>query len=130
MNATNPKPTHVSESLDKLIGQRAYSVWLDRGCPHGEDLEHWYIAKQQILTSIAQAAVENSRHSVSNEALAHFAIEKTLAAHHDDPAHRFHAPGTAHDYRQNVSAGAAPQRMRGRHLSGSLRAAQKQSKGV
>ena len=36
------KPTH------EQITQRAYEIYLQRGCPEGKDLEHWLEAERQL----------------------------------------------------------------------------------
>ena len=48
-----------------------------------------------------------------------FSIRKTVAGNLTDPAHRFHGLGKSHDFRSNVAAGEAPQRVRGRRHTGS-----------
>ena len=30
------------------IAVRAYQIWLEAGCPHGEDREHWYRAEREL----------------------------------------------------------------------------------
>lgn len=30
------------------ISERAYHLWLDRGSPHGRDVEHWHEAEKQL----------------------------------------------------------------------------------
>jgi hypothetical protein len=47
-----------------------------------------------------------------------FSIRKTVAGHLTDPAYRFHALGKSHDFRSNVAAGEARQRVRGRRHTG------------
>jgi hypothetical protein len=31
------------------IARRAYFIYLDRGCPQGEDVQHWFEAEAQAL---------------------------------------------------------------------------------
>jgi hypothetical protein len=107
------------------IRERAYHIWLERGCPHGADGEHWHEAQQQLLWAAA-AGTQPPPHP--GEAPAHFSIRSTVAAHLSDPTHRFHAPGTTHDDRRDIVAGEARQRVRGRRLGGSLRAQPKKAK--
>jgi hypothetical protein len=38
-----PPPT------DEEIALCAYRIWLQQGCPHGHDKEHWLKARQQLL---------------------------------------------------------------------------------
>jgi hypothetical protein len=113
------KPTRQTEPPDNLIRQRAYSLWLECGCPHGGDWEHWFAAKQQILAE-TQAATAKAQLTPEG-ASAPFSIRHTLDAHQSDPTHRFHALAKAHDDRLDVVAGEARQRVRGRRYSGSPR---------
>ena len=48
---SRPSPSHDE------ITRRAYQIYLDRGCPQGRDLEHWFEAEQQL--TIAQQASSN-----------------------------------------------------------------------
>jgi hypothetical protein len=128
MNATMSESTRNPESLEERIRQRAYSLWLDGGCPHGQALDHWLAAKQELMTSLHEEAAENSPRFAYPDLTSPFSIRKTIAANLADPTHRFHAPSVAHDDRLAVVAGEARQRIRGRHFAGSLRAQPKQSK--
>lgn len=40
------------------IAQRAYDLYHRRGGPHGQDLEDWFLAEQEILAEDAGANVE------------------------------------------------------------------------
>jgi hypothetical protein len=112
-------------SEEDHIRVRAYYLWLDRGCPHGADGQDWFAAQQQQLTATTLAVTEAPAPTPTTDAPAHFSIRQTVAEHLSDPTHRFHPPGTVHDRRVDVIAGAAPQRMRGRQPSGSLHPQQK-----
>jgi hypothetical protein len=114
----------VSESLEDETRQRAYFLWLDQGCPHGADWEHWFTAKQQLIVGIASAVAEKPAPAAASSP--HYSIGRTLADHQSDPTHRFHAPGAPHDSRLDVVAGEARQRVRGRHFDSSLRAQPKE----
>jgi len=39
--------TAVNPSRDK-IAKRAYSLYLDQGCPEGQDVQHWLEAEAQL----------------------------------------------------------------------------------
>jgi hypothetical protein len=92
---------------EQRVRERAYSLWLARGSPHGNDWHDWLTATHQLQTESA--------------APPHPKIKDAVAAHTNDPAHRFHGTGAAHDARVDVVAGEARQRVRGRHLDSSLR---------
>ena len=34
---------------EDAIAERAYELWQARGCPHGDGLEDWQVAKAQLL---------------------------------------------------------------------------------
>jgi hypothetical protein len=116
----NPHPVSPgSASLPDQIREAAYFEWLDRGCPHGDDWAHWFAARKRLDAQFHLSAAANPQMPAGGPK---FSIQQTLAAHSSDPTHRFHGPGAAHDDRQNVIAGEARQRVRGRHFGGSLRA--------
>ncbi len=118
-----PHSTPESGLLEERIRQRAYFLWLDRGCPQGGDWDHWFAARQELLLELSPAATGTG--TPGDAAAAHYSIRTTVATNLSDPAHRFHSPGAVHDGRLNVVAGEARQRVRGRRFGGSLRAAQK-----
>jgi hypothetical protein len=33
---------------DKMIADRAYHIWLERGCPQGDGSADWELAQQQL----------------------------------------------------------------------------------
>ncbi|MCB0322845.1 MAG: DUF2934 domain-containing protein [Bdellovibrionales bacterium] len=35
----------------EAIAQRAFEIWLERGRPHGQDVQHWLEAEQELLPS-------------------------------------------------------------------------------
>ena len=40
--AARAKPTR------EQIARRAYEIWMDGGCPHGCDLDHWLQAEREL----------------------------------------------------------------------------------
>jgi hypothetical protein len=40
----SPHPT------DEEIALGAYRIWLQEGCPHGRDKEHWLKAREQLIS--------------------------------------------------------------------------------
>ncbi|MBP2298615.1 hypothetical protein J2850_001298 [Azospirillum picis] len=38
---------------EQRIRERAYAIWLDEGCPHGRDSEHWLRAEQALADDAA-----------------------------------------------------------------------------
>jgi len=124
----NPNPAqspHVPQSSEDLVRQVAYFHWIDSGCPTGNDWAHWFAAEQRLLVAEASLLDAPRRKPAPSP---HLTIRSTLAAHASDPTHRFHEPAAAHDARLNVVAGEARQRVRGRHLGGSLRSPAKQAR--
>lgn len=54
------KPTH------EQITQRAYEIYLKRGCPEGCDLEHWLEAERQLSAEAEPAAKETASASADS----------------------------------------------------------------
>jgi hypothetical protein len=123
MNPTSSPSPRESEVPAERIRERAYFLWLEHGCPEGENLDHWLAAEREFF-AVGPAAA-NEPPSTFGEPPSLFSIKKTVAAHLSDPTHRFHATGAVHDNRVDVIAGEARQRVRGRHFGGSLRATPK-----
>jgi hypothetical protein len=44
----------VPEPSDEEIALSAYRLWLQEGCPHGRDREHWLRARKQLLAAKAE----------------------------------------------------------------------------
>jgi hypothetical protein len=40
----------VGPSKDE-IARRAYFIYLDQGCPQGQDLQHWFAAETQMMAA-------------------------------------------------------------------------------
>lgn len=39
----------MSVDVEQRIRDRAYAIWLEEGCPHGRDADHWVQAERAIL---------------------------------------------------------------------------------
>ena len=50
----SPDPT------DEEIALTAYRIWLQEGCPHGRDREHWLKAREQLIAAREKSAADNS----------------------------------------------------------------------
>jgi len=59
LDPDSPLPT------DEEIALGAYRIWLQEGCPHGRDEEHWLRAREQL---IAARARERSGETAANGA--------------------------------------------------------------
>jgi len=117
---TNPNsPTVRPEPPEAWIRERAYYLWLNRGCPEGEPMQDWTDAKAQLEAEAAP--VTATVYPKTDDTLQHFSIRHTVDEHQSDPTHRFHAPSVPHDSRLNVAANEAPQRIRGRHFDNAER---------
>jgi hypothetical protein len=110
-------PTTRPESPDTWIRERAYYLWLERGCPEGEALQDWLAATAEFAARPAAAATYPEDKYTPET----FSIRHTIDQHESDPTHRFHSPAVAHDSRLNVAANEAPQRIRGRHFENAER---------
>jgi len=112
-------PTVQQEPPEAWIRERAYYLWLNRGCPQGDDQQDWLAAKAQLTAEAGPATT--TLYPKADDTLQHFSIRQTLDQHESDPAHRFHAPSVVHDSRLNVAANEMPQRIRGRHFDNAER---------
>lgn len=79
------------------IRERAYYLWLERGCPPDRDQEMWFAAKL-LLHDRTHRPPPSSR--------------ETLALHQSDPQHQYHDPGIAQDARPTVARSGRMQRIR------------------
>ena len=41
-----------NESQQNRIAERAYELFLQEGCEHGNDLGHWFRAEQEIIEDV------------------------------------------------------------------------------
>ncbi|PGH53974.1 hypothetical protein CRT60_29520 [Azospirillum palustre] len=39
----------MSVDVEQRIRDRAYAIWLEEGCPHGRDADHWAQAERAVL---------------------------------------------------------------------------------
>jgi Protein of unknown function (DUF2934) len=39
------------QDLEQAIRERAYSLWLDNGCPEGNAEDHWLAAQREVLSA-------------------------------------------------------------------------------
>lgn len=46
----NPQEGAISDELQERIAERAYELYLKRGCREGCDVEDWVDAEREILT--------------------------------------------------------------------------------
>jgi hypothetical protein len=49
-----PPDTDSSSPTDEEIALAAYRIWLQEGCPHGQDREHWLRAREQLISAAAR----------------------------------------------------------------------------
>jgi hypothetical protein len=55
--AEAPLPEGLAPVINHQIRQRAYELWLARGCREGDDLQNWIDAEREIVFSqLDQAA--------------------------------------------------------------------------
>jgi hypothetical protein len=43
-----PPPTAKTEVSRERIAERAYEIWVQQGCRHGWDRQHWLEAERQL----------------------------------------------------------------------------------
>jgi Protein of unknown function (DUF2934) len=39
------------QDLEQAIRERAYSIWIESGCPDGSADEHWLAAQREVLSA-------------------------------------------------------------------------------
>lgn len=42
---------------EEQIRERAHRIWMEEGCPHGRDVEHWEMAKRELETEEREGSV-------------------------------------------------------------------------
>ena len=45
----------MDQNLENLIRERAYEIWISRGCVHGQADQHWLAAEREILAASTAA---------------------------------------------------------------------------
>jgi hypothetical protein len=62
MSKTKTKPTKTvglsaedHARIQEQITIRAYELWQQAGCPHGNDKSHWLQAEREVLTQFAKS---------------------------------------------------------------------------
>ncbi|HEX4083888.1 MAG TPA: DUF2934 domain-containing protein [Chthoniobacteraceae bacterium] len=53
-----PQDAESADPQDEEIALAAYRLWLQEGCPHGRDREHWLKAREQLIASRAREKAE------------------------------------------------------------------------
>ena len=48
MNPNTPAASRESAISEAQIREQAYMLWLERGCPSGQELENWLMAKEHL----------------------------------------------------------------------------------
>lgn len=52
-----PESTKDKQMTHQEISQRAYEIFMERGCPEGRDLEHWLEAEAQLRARTASPSI-------------------------------------------------------------------------
>jgi hypothetical protein len=52
--------SHMNQSLEDRIRERAYEIWTAHGCVDGQADQHWLAAEREILPRATNALVANS----------------------------------------------------------------------
>jgi len=95
-NSIHPQTSSFS---DAEIRERAYYLWLDRGCPTGHDEDIWYAARALLHDRAAPTPAQQ---------------EQSVVARESDPLHHFHDRTKSPDLRPAVASSGAVQRRRAR----------------
>jgi len=54
MNLMDELAKNIHEPTDEEIALGAYRIWLQEGCPHGRDWEHWLKARKELVANKAK----------------------------------------------------------------------------
>ena len=46
--AAAPAPKSAQPLSSDRVATRAYQIWQESGCPHGQHEEHWYRAEREL----------------------------------------------------------------------------------
>lgn len=46
----------METDVQQRIRDRAYAIWVEEGCPHGRDTDHWLQAERDIAVSLTDTA--------------------------------------------------------------------------
>jgi hypothetical protein len=49
---------HLAMEPEEAIRLRAYFIWVDSGCEHGNDNAHWLAAESEIMLASMEAAAQ------------------------------------------------------------------------
>ncbi|MEO6992755.1 MAG: DUF2934 domain-containing protein [Lacunisphaera sp.] len=96
---SNPTLPSTRPFSDDEIRERAYYLWLDRGCPTGHDEAIWHAAHALLHGHAAPQAIHH---------------EQDVADRKSDPLHHFHDRTKSPDLRRDVASSGAVQRRRAR----------------
>jgi hypothetical protein len=66
MIATNTRTTPARSVTDAEIAERAYGIWLARGCPAGDGREDWFAARALLLAEMQREALRQTAPVVKN----------------------------------------------------------------
>lgn len=47
-NAAPPVIAAAKPAASATVAERAYQLWQQAGCPHGQDQEHWFQAEREV----------------------------------------------------------------------------------
>jgi hypothetical protein len=50
----------MSTISEEQIRERAHRIWMEEGCPHGRELEHWEQARQELEQEPGDGSRESS----------------------------------------------------------------------
>ncbi|MCG5241742.1 DUF2934 domain-containing protein [Azospirillum doebereinerae] len=47
----------MSVDVEQRIRDRAYTIWLEQGCPHGQDGDHWLQAERDVAATVTLVGI-------------------------------------------------------------------------
>jgi Protein of unknown function (DUF2934) len=73
------RASHMDQNLKNLVRERAYEIWIARGCVHGQADQHWLAAEREILTASTAPLAGKAAPQKKRRLSARSKITKTLA---------------------------------------------------
>ena len=52
-SAAAPRASGAPAFTSDVVALRAYEIWQECGCPHGQDEEHWYRAERELRSRLS-----------------------------------------------------------------------------
>jgi hypothetical protein len=86
------KENHVNTvfetaAFEEIVRIRAYGIWESEGCPHGRDVEHWFLSLEETRR-FAEAKMAEQPETAANKPRAKKAVKAPAATRRSGAAIR------------------------------------------